>query len=289
MLNNIEDLVLADNPREVYLPTVTLGSSAFDDKFNWLVGWSKTTARPTFFEFTPTVSIDQASGVGRRGNAALANTVIENIDVALTWEVNEKLTLRTGLFQKDLERPLVAIFSPQNEIIYRDSIESGGTTQDFTAEIRGIEIEAEVSDVWPFSFSGNFTYIDAILNYFQEGAVEPIAVSSALPFQPEFIANFTLTHEYEPWRLTTNLVYNFTSEYPSILKRTPEDSEVTRQGITTFDLIIAKELEFNDADYTFRVGVKNLLGAEDTFIFNDRTFSNDQLGRTFYFEAEVSF
>ncbi len=162
-------------------------------------------------------------------------------------------------------------------------------TEDFTAEIRGIEIEAEVSDVGPFTFSGNFTYIDAILNYFQEGPTAPIPVSSALPFQPKYIANFTLTHAYEPWQLTTNLVYNFTSEYPSILKRTPTDSEVTRQSISTFDLIVAKELEFNDANYTFRVGVKNLLGAEDTYLYNNRTFSNDSLGRTYYFEAEVSF
>jgi outer membrane receptor protein involved in Fe transport len=150
-------------------------------------------------------------------------------------------------------------------------------------------MEAEISKIGPFTFSGNFTYIDALLDYYQEGPVEPIPVSSALPFQPEYIANFTLTHEYEPWDLTTNLVYNFTGEYPSILKREPDDSEVGRQDITTFDLIIAKAMEINEADYTFRIGVKNLLGAEDTYIYNGRTFSSDDLGRTYYFEAEVSF
>ncbi len=289
VLTNIEADVLSRNPREDYLPAVTLGSSAFADKFSWLVGWSKTTARPTFWEFVPTVSVDQSSGIGRRGNAALSNTEIENLDLALTYAANDQLTLRAGVFHKKLDRPLVAIFSPANEIIYRDSIESGGVTQNFEAEIRGIELEAEISDIGPFTFSGNFTYIDALLDYFQEGPVAPIPVTSALPFQPEYIANFTITHEYEPWRLTTNLVYNFTGEYPSILKREPDDSEVGRQDITTLDLIIAKTMEINEADYTFRVGIKNLLGAEDTYLYNGRTFSSDDLGRTYYFEAEVSF
>ena len=289
VLTNIENDVLSRNPREDYLPTVTLGSAAFEDKFSWLMGWSKTTARPTFWEFVPTVSVDQASGIGRRGNAALSNTEIDNLDLALTYAASDTLTLRTGLFHKKLDRPLVAIFSPQNEIIYRDSIESGGVTQNFKAEIRGIELEAEVKDVGPFTFSGNFTYIDAILDYFQEGPVAPIPVSSALPYQPEYIANFTITHDYEPWNLTTNLVYNFTGAYPSILKRTPTDSEVGRQDISTFDLIMAKSMVINEADYTFRVGVKNLLEAEDTYLYNGRVFTNDYLGRTFYFEAEVSF
>jgi hypothetical protein len=289
VLTNIENDVLSRNPLESYLPALTLGSAAFEDKFSWLVAWSKTTARPTFWEFVPTVSVDQASGIGRRGNAALSNTEIENLDLGLTYAVNDQFTLRTGLFHKKLDRPLVAIFSPANEIIYRDSIESGGITQNFEAEISGVELEAEISKIGPFTFSGNFTYIDALLDYFQEGPVEPIPVSSALPFQPEYIANFTLTHEYEPWDLTTNLVYNFTGEYPSILKREPDDSEVGRQDITTFDLIIAKTMEINEADYTFRIGVKNLLGAEDTYIYNGRTFSSDDLGRTYYFEAEVSF
>lgn len=289
VLQNIENDVSDRNPREIYLPAATLGSAAFEDKLSWLVAWSQTTARPTFWEFVPTVSVDQASGIGRRGNAALANTLIDNLDVAFTWAVNDQFTLRTGLFKKELDRPLVALFSPQNEIIYRDSIVDGANTLDFTGEINGIELEAEVSKVGPFTFTGNFTYIDALLSYFQEAPGGPTPVTSALPFQPEYIANFTLTHEYEPWGLTSNLVYNFTGEYPTILKRTPTDSEVTRLAMTTFDLIIAKSLEIKEVDYTFRVGVKNLLGANDTFIYNGNTFYDDEVGRSFYFEVEASF
>ncbi len=289
ILNNIENDISDRNPRDIYLPSFTMGSAAFEDKFNWTLRWSQTTARPTFWEFVPTVSVDQASGIGRRGNAALSNTLINNLDVALTWAVNDQVTLRTGLFKKELDRPLVSIFSPQNEILYQDSIQDGADTLNFTGEISGIELEAEVSKVGPFTFTGNFTYIDAILNYYQEGATGPIPVSSALPFQPSYIANFTLTHDYEPWRLTTNLVYNFTGEYPTILKRTPTDSEVSRLAITTFDLIIAKSLEINEVDYTFRVGIKNLLGANDKYIYNDKTFYDDELGRSFSFEVEASF
>jgi outer membrane receptor for ferrienterochelin and colicin len=233
--------------------------------------------------------VDQAAGIGRRGNADLTNTAIDNMDLALTWQAMEKLTLRSSFFSKQLQRPLVTVFSANNEINYRDSIEVGGVTQDFTADINGIELEAEVSSVGPFTLTSNFTYIDAILNYYQEGPVTAIPVSSALPFQPEYIANFTLTHEFEPWDLTTNLVYNLTSEYPTILKREPNDDEVLRQKMATYDLIVAKSLDLYDANYTFRVGIRNLLGARDRFMFGDKIFSNEDLGRTYYFEAEVSF
>jgi Carboxypeptidase regulatory-like domain/TonB-dependent Receptor Plug Domain len=289
VLNDIEDNLSSRNPQEVYLPSATVGTSFFDDTLSCLVGWSKTTARPTFWEFVPTVSVDQAAGIGRRGNADLTNTAIDNMDLALTWQAMEKLTFRSSFFSKELERPLVTVFSANNEIIYRDSIEVGGVNQDFTADINGIELEAEVSSVGPFTLTSNFTYIDAILNYYQEGPVTAIPVSSALPFQPEYIANFTLTHEFEPWDLTTNLVYNLTSEYPTILKREPNDDEVLRQKMATYDLIVAKSLDLYDANYTFRVGIRNLLGARDRFMFGDKIFSNEDLGRTYYFEAEVSF
>lgn len=103
------------------------------------------------------------------------------------------------------------------------------------------------------------------------------------------IANATLGYEYEPWNLSAYLVYSYNGEYPTILKSSENQSEVTRLALSTFDLILAKKIETKYANYTLRCGLRNLLGAEDTYIFDGKTYSNDTLGRTFYLEAEVSF
>ena len=206
----------------------------------------------------------------------------------------DNVTLRTSFFHKDLTRPLVSFYEPTSggvEILYKDAYKDTvtGDILDYTANLSGMEFEAEVAELGPFSIKGNFTYIDAQLDYFYEVDGKPEPVTSQLPYQPKVILNGTLSHFHEPWNLTTNLVVNYTGGYPVILKRRDNDFEVTREPITTLDLVVIKEFEREGADIALSMGIKNLLNTVDTYLYQDRTYSQDFLGRSFWFEAKVSF
>jgi hypothetical protein len=272
------------------VPSFSTGGSFFDNFIDVMFAWSRTVARPTFWEFLPTTSTDQSSGIVRRGNVALDHTTIDNFDLSATLRPTDSITVRASVFHKKLDRPLIQVFSGDG-IIYKDSTASAvpGQARDYSAVINGIELEAEVAKLGPFSLKGNITYIDAVLDYYFEGGGQVSSVSSQLPFQPSWIANVALGYQYEPWKFSANLIYNFNGEYPVILKESEAQSEVTRLSLSTFDLVLAKQFERAEGIYTIRGGVKNLLGAEDGYRYDGRVYSKDTLGRTFFLEAEVSF
>jgi hypothetical protein len=269
--------------QEALLPSFIIGNTFFEKSLDALFAWSRTVARPTFWEFLPTTSTDQSSGIVRRGNVRLQRTEIENFDLALTLRPKEWMTVRTSLFHKKLDRPLVQVFRGDG-ITYSDGDQFNN--KPYTADISGMEFEAEVVTPQGISLKGNITHIDAILNYFD---TQQQAVKSQLPYQPSLIANATLSYEYEPWNIVASLVYNYNGAYPVILKENPEQSEVTREAIQTFDFFLSKTWEGEWADTTVRLGVKNLFNAEDRYVFEDRTYGNDVIGRTYLFEISARF
>jgi hypothetical protein len=278
------------DPQEAILPSVSTGTSLFDKLLNFQVAWSQTVARPTFWEFIPSISLDQTSGLQRRGNNILGQTDIDNFDLAVTYNPTENTSLRASFFHKNLVRPLVT-FVENGTLLYADSYRNNLTNarEDFTANLNGVELEAGITNLGPFSLKSNFTYIDANLNYFYVQNGETKSVTSQLPFQPSNIANINLGYEYEPWQLNANLVYNYNGEYPTILKLTPEDFEVTRNAIHTFDLILAKVIESEHVKYTLRGGVRNLFEAVDTYKLNTKVFDSTILGRNYWCEIQLNF
>lgn len=278
------------DPQEAILPALSAGTSIFDNLLNFQVAWSQTVARPTFWEFIPSISLDQTTGLQRRGNNILGQTDIDNFDLAITYNTSENTSLRASFFHKNLVRPLVT-FVENGTLLYADSYldNASGVQQDFTASLSGIELEATITDLGPFSIRSNFTYIDAELNYFYVQNGVTAAVTSQLPYQPSYICNINLGYEYEPWQLNANLVYNYNGEYPTILKLTPEDFEVTRNAIHTFDLILSKVIETDDVKYTLRGGVKNLFDAVDTYTLNEKVFDSTNLGRNYWCEIQLNF
>jgi len=278
------------DPQTAMLPSFNAGTSLFDKNLAFQVGWSKTVARPTFWEFIPSQTIDQTAGLGRRGNNNLGQTEIDNFDLAMTLKPSETSTIRASLFHKNLTRPLVTFFE-NGTLLYADSFRNSdtNTVDDFTGSLNGIELEAELSDMGPFSLRGNFTYIDALLKYFyvQNGAVT--SVNSQLPFQPSYLGNINLGYEYEPWQVNANFVYNYNGSYPTILKLTPDDFEVTRDAIHTFDFLVSKVIETEHVNYTLRLGVKNIFQAVDTYMFNDQIYDSTNIGRNYWAEIQMNF
>lgn len=275
--------------QEAVLPSLSAGTSIFDDKLSFMVAWSQTVARPTFWEFIPSQTFDQATGLARRGNNLLGQTAIDNFDLAITWQPTESYTMRMSLFHKNLVNPLVNFFDT-GTLTYADSFTNvDGSIEDYTAAINGIELEAEFNKMGPFSLRGNFTYIDATLDYFLIQNGVKVGVTSKLPYQPSYLANLNLGYDYEPWKLNANFIYNYNGEYPVILKLTPEDSEVSREAIHTFDLVLSKLIETETVDYTIKAGVKNIFNATDVYLFNNSIYDSDTFGRSYWMELQLSF
>jgi hypothetical protein len=276
--------------QESMLPSLTAGTALFDDQLAVQFAWSKTVARPTFWEFIPSQTLDQSTGLARRGNNTLAQTEIDNFDFSMTFKPTDDTLLRASFFHKNLTRPLVT-FLENGTLLYADSNINAttGDIQDFEATINGVELEAEVANIGPFSLRGNFTYIDAQLDYFYNVGGESLAVVSKLPYQPTYLANINLGYEYEPWKLTANLLYNYNGDYPIILKLRPEDQEVTRNSLHTFDLVLSKLIETQHVKYTLRGGVRNMFDAADTYLFGNQVFDSTLTGRSYWMEIQMNF
>ncbi len=277
------------DPQEAILPSVSAGTSIFSDKLSFMVAWSQTVARPTFWEFIPSQTLDQSTGLGRRGNNTLGQTDIDNFDLAITWQTSEFSSIRMSLFHKNLLRPLVSFFE-NGTLVYADSYTSPqGVKEDFSSSINGIELEAEITEMGPFSLRGNFTYIDASLDYVYVQNGIGVAVNSQLPYQPTYLANLNLGYTYEPWKLNANLIYNYNGDYPVILKLTPEDFEVTRDPVHTFDLVLSKLIETESVGYLIKGGIKNLFNATDVYLYNNRIYDSESAGRSYWMEIQLSF
>jgi hypothetical protein len=276
--------------QESMLPSLTAGTAMFDEKLAVQFAWSQTVARPTFWEFIPSQTLDQSTGLARRGNNTLAQTEIDNFDFSMTFKPSENTLLRTSFFHKNLVRPLVT-FLDNGTIQYADSnIDSNtGAVQDFTATINGVELEAEIENIGPFSIRGNFTYIDAQLDYFYNVGGESLAVVSKLPYQPTYLTNLNFGYEYEPWEFTANFLYNYNGDYPIILKLRPEDTEVSRNALHTFDLVLSKAIETQFVKYTVRGGVRNIFDAADTYLFGNQVFDSSITGRSYWMEIQMNF
>jgi hypothetical protein len=132
--SNIEKLIDED----YNLPSLTLTYLPdFDENLQIRFGMSKTIARPTFRELSPTLFIDVDTDRVVSGSLFLENSEIDNIDLRLEyyWGFNQFLT--AGLFMKDISKPIEEVVNESGDLI----ITSYQNVP--SAELTGFEIEYE--------------------------------------------------------------------------------------------------------------------------------------------------
>jgi outer membrane receptor protein involved in Fe transport len=256
--------------------------------------WSRTVARPTFFEFLPIESIAQDSGIVRRGNPDLTETSIENIDLGVDLQLPWGITGRISAFHKMLEDPIVVV----QRVDLGQNINSYVNGEEGT--ISGIELEGRWKVEGPFSINGNYTFIDSTLNYDVNQGLVVTPLETRFPFQPAQILNLTLGWEPDdiPWSVF--LTANFTDEYPTVLRSEPEDYDVWQLPQFTLDLVIARKFENDWMDATVSLGIRNLTEESRNFEYrggpvgsvgalNGLVYTTDEPGRTVYLELKGSF
>ncbi len=276
---------------EELLPSVTAGGNFFDGSLNVIAGWSRAAARPTFYEWLPTKSIDLSTGIIRLGNPLLSNSEITSYDLAIEYLISDSASARVSFFHKVIKDPVIEERRSADLITYSNGENSS---------LSGIEFEVSVQDLGPFSIAANMTYIDAELLYEVEnpstGMFETTSVN--FPYQPEWLANVNLGYEHEEWGFSANLVYNFTGAYNTILRRTEADPNLEQQSIQSLDLILRKTWEDERSGLAFELGagVKNLFATDRELVWrggaatlDGRTHRTFAAQRTYFVEMKCSF
>jgi hypothetical protein len=277
----------------VFIPALMAGYDLIPEKAIVNFAWSRTVARPTFFEFLPIESIAQDTGIIRRGNPALTETSIENIDLGLDFELPWGFSGRVSAFHKQLEDPIVVV----------QRVDLGKNLDTYVngdkGTISGFELEGRWKGEGPFSITGNYAFIDSTLDYDVNQGLEVTPLETRFPFQPGQILNLTLGWEPgdNPW--SVYLTANFTDEYPTILRSEPEDYDVWLLPQFTLDLVIARKFHNDWMDTTLTLGVRNLTEESRNYEYrggpasgpssDGLVYTNEDPGRTVYLEIKGEF
>lgn len=216
--------------------------------------WSETIARPTFFEFAPLFTEDQASGDLRAGNPNLRDSTIQNFDISWAYTSPEGNRLGVNLFRKDVQDPIVKAFST----LSLGSDSSGAVLTYENADqgvLQGIELEGnlQLNDRW--NVYTNYTFLDSQLEIDLGQETTEIGYEG----QPEHIFNLALGYTDEDLGYSANLIYNYTGEYLAIVPRAITDDVVNQEARQSLDFVLRKNLTLMGSAGVLSLRVTNLL------------------------------
>ncbi|QTN31469.1 TonB-dependent receptor [Akkermansiaceae bacterium] len=264
---------------EYLLPGITINRTFGDDEeFLLTAAWSRTVARPTFFEFAPIRTVDQASGDAFQGNPNLTDTLIDNFDIRWEWRPDAESQIAISLFQKSLDSPIAQAYTLGDRTFING--ESGS--------LQGVEIELQKRFLEQWSISSNFTFIDSLLEFQQPPSG---LVQTTFDGQPDFIFNLGLGWEDEESGWSANLNYNLTGSFLTAVPLGAVEPPVRREAFNQLDLIIQKKFDIGDSVGIVTLNIANLLDETDTEVFDgtDLIFSSFKPGRSFGLKFEYQF
>jgi TonB-dependent receptor len=272
------------NSEDYLLPALTLWRDfGPQDDFQITFAWSRTVARPTFYEYAPVEIQDQATGDIIVGNPDLTDTLITNYDLRFDWRASDRDTISLNLFHKDMANPIAQSFDLEKKTWVNG--ESGS--------LSGIEIEANRQLGAGFSITSNYTFIDSLLQYEQKinSAGESQLIDSTYEGQPENIFNFILGYEHDDLGLRASLVYNYTDSYLTGVPATEESPSIVRQPYHLLDFVLSKSFRAWGCDGKVTLKIGNLLDSEDIQVFapTELIYKSYSPGRSVSISADLEF
>ncbi|MGB6223634.1 outer membrane beta-barrel protein, partial [Haloferula sp.] len=252
-----------------------------DDEFDVTLGWSKTVARPTFYEFAPTITEDQATGDIIEGNPDLKDTQITNYDLTFGWRPTPDSSIGISLFNKNMKDPIAQAYN-----LTRKTWVNGeeGTLQ-------GVELEVSKNFLTYWSLSSNFTYIDSSLVYQQTIGANSRTIQSTFEGQPNHIFNLNLGYDNEETGWAANLIYNFTGSYLTGVPLSDVDPPIRRESFDLLDLVIRKQFDIWEGVGIVKLKCGNLLDSTDTQVFDGTSeiYESFRPGRNFSLSFKYEF
>lgn len=244
-----------------------------DDQFDVTLGWSKTVARPTFYEFAPVITEDQASGDEIEGNPNLKDTRISNYDLRVGWRPTPETSLAISLFNKSMKDPIAEAYE-----LGRQTWVNGEE-----GSLQGVELEVSQRFFEDWSISSNFTYIDSSLVYLQKRGNTFDEITTTFEGQPNYIFNFNLGYDDSNSGWAANLIYNFTGSYLTGVPLSDASPAVRRDSFGLLDLVVQKRFDIWDGVGIVKLKCGNLLDSVDRQVFDgtDLVYESYSPGRTF--------
>jgi TonB-dependent receptor len=266
------------------LPGMTLWRDfGTDDQFTATFAWSRTVARPTFYEYAPVEIQDQATGDIIVGNPNLTDTLITNYDLRFDWRLTERDMISLNLFHKSMADPIAQAYA----------LEKKTWVNGETGTLTGFEIEASRQLGAGFTATTNYTFIDSLLRYVQQinSAGASQVVDSTFEGQPENIFNFILGYEHEELGFGASLVYNLTDSYLTGVPATAESPSIVREPYHTLDFVLSKSFNAWNCDGKVTLKITNLLDYEDTQLFapTELVYKSYSPGRSLSLSADFEF
>ncbi|MDP3848859.1 MAG: outer membrane beta-barrel protein [Luteolibacter sp.] len=228
----------------------------FGDEDNHIIqaAASRTIARPTFYEFAPVFTTDQASGDSVVGNPDLVDSLIENFDLAYSYSPAPGIRYALNFFHKSVSEPIVKVLSPTGVLTWVNG--QGGS-------IQGLEIEAEKRFNEHWSLTANYTHLESLLRVSQESAGRELRFETTFEGQPDLIANLILGYDHADWGIRTSLVYNYTGQFLVALASDPSSNpSVVQLPYHSLDFVISKDFKAFGYDGVASFKVTNLLDSD---------------------------
>lgn len=268
---------------ENILPGFTLGRVfGANDQYTVNLAASRTIARPTFYEFAPVQTEDQATGDVIVGNPNLVDTSIDNFDLRVGWQPASGSSLSVGLFHKKMKNPIAQAYD-----LTRKTWVNGEK-----GELTGVELEGRHNFTENWSITSNYTFIDSLLEYEQVvGTSGTQTISSSYEGQPENIFNLILGFDHPDTGYSASLVYNFTDSYLTGVPLTSNSPAIQREAFSSLDLVLSRRFEIREYVGTVTLKVVNLLDSTDTESFEgtDFTYRSYKPGRAYSLSLKMEF
>lgn len=256
--------------------TKTIGNA---DQGLITAGWSRTVARPTFYEFAPAFVVDQATGDVTRGNPNLTNSSITNFDIRFDWKKDQDTNIGIGLFAKSIESPIVDAFDP---VLNARSWINGDR-----GTINGIELDANKLFADRYRIGGNYTFINSDLQY----TLQNRQLNTGFTGQPEHIFNFFAGYENDENGVSANFIYNFTGSFLSAAPTSAVAPAIIEDSFESLDFILQKSFIAWECDGKVTMGIRNILDSTRRQFFDntDFTFREGKPGRSVSLSCEINF
>ena len=283
LLRGLNQTALVDelNPDEAqensyFLPALSL-KYTFGEEENHILrfGYGRTLARPTFYEYAPVRTVDQATGDEIRGNQDLTDTVIDNFDLRYEYYPNPGELFSVSLFHKEMQDPIVTIVQ---------NTSGSGTFRSWqnspSGFIQGVELEYRKRFLDYFTIATNATYIRSEIEGVVDNAGRSLGSGTVFEGQPEYIFNARLSFDYPDWGLSADLNYNYVDDILTNVSADPRVSNIFQRGIHGLDLIVSKDW---GNGWKAKFSAKNLLDSkyEQYYEGEDLVYDGYQTGRTF--------
>lgn len=258
------------------------------DEFQLRLGASKTVARPDLREVSAATYIDPLTEARVRGNPALLNADLTNLDLRGEWFFSGGDNFTVSLFYKDIENPIETVEGAGSD----DNVSLTFVNAE-SAEVYGIEIEGLkglgflTNGGWTDAFfvSGNLTVSDSELTIGTAAGVNLTRNKRRLTQHAPYVANVQLGYDAPNGKHTASLAYSFFGERVFSAGRdgAPDSLE---QPFHSLDLVYSY---YPVEPLAIKLRVQNLMDEKTQIDQGDVTVLEQSIGRTFKIDATYRF